>query len=155
MAQRKLTLIMPAPSAAVFEAFHNHHVRLEWDTLLKVAYIEGGGTHPFPGAITTNRGRGWKSLLTMRTRFLKYDPPRITVAELVQPTGLFAEWAASMRHSDRSDGSSELIYSFSIRLRPRWLGALLDPVAALVFAWETRRRFRAMALYLVQKNRYK
>lgn len=152
MAHRRLTLIMPAPSTAVFEAFHNHRVRLEWDTLLKVAYVEGGGTHPFPGAVTVNRGRGWKSMLAMRTRFLTYDPPRLAAAEMVQPTGPFAQWAASMRHKDRADGKSELIYTFSIRLRPRWLGALLDPVAAFAFAWETRRRFRAMTLYLSEKT---
>ena len=49
---------MPAASAEAFEAFFNHEVRLRWDTLLKVNYVEGGGTHPYVGAVSTNRGRG-------------------------------------------------------------------------------------------------
>ena len=72
----RMTFPMPAPRAAAFEAFFNHEVRLQWDTLLKVNYVEGGGTHPYVGAISTNIGRGWKSWLRMRTRFLTYDPPR-------------------------------------------------------------------------------
>jgi hypothetical protein len=151
MAHGRLVFVMPARSADAFEAFFNHSVRLRWDTLLSVNYVEGGGTHPYVGAISTNRGRGWKTGLTMRTRFLSYDPPRQASAEMVEPTGPFALWAASMRFKDRDDGGSDLIYTYSIRLRPRWVGVLLDWLAGLMFAWETRRRFAAMASYLRPK----
>ena len=143
---------MPAPAAAAFEAFFNHHVRREWDTLLKVAYVEGGGTHPYVGAISTNEGRGWTSLLSMRTQFLSYDPPRTASAKMVSPTGPFALWAASLHHKDLPDGTSELVYKYSIRLRPRWLGVLMDPVASLLFRFETKRRFAAMARYLARQH---
>lgn len=104
MRRGRLTFVMPASSGEAFEAFFNHSVRLRWDTLLKVNYVEGGGTHPYAGAISTNIGRGWKTGLAMRTRFLVYDPPR--------------------------------------------LGLMLAPLASVLFAWETRRRFAAMARYL-------
>jgi hypothetical protein len=148
MPSRRIELVMPAPSKEAFEAFHNHKVRLEWDTLLAVAFVEGGGAHPYPGAITTNWGRGWKRLLGMRTRFLTYDPPQLAAAVLVEPTGIFAHWAASMRHRDRPDGSSDLVYTFTIKLRPNWLSWLLDPIAARLFERETRLRFAAMAAFL-------
>lgn len=139
---------MPANSADAFEAFFNHEVRLGWDTLLRVNYVEGGGTHPYVGAISMNRGRGWKTGLTMRTRFLTYDPPHQASATMVEPSGPFALWAASLRFKDRDDGGCDLIYTYSIKLRPRWMGGLLDPVAGMLFARETRRRFAAMAAYL-------
>ena len=142
---------MPVNSADAFEAFFNHTVRLCWDTLLNVTYVEGGGTHPRVGVITANRGRGWKTGFSMRTRFLSYDPPRQASAAMAEPTGLFEQWAASMRFQDRDDGGSDLIYTFSIKLRPRYIGTLFDPLAAFLFAWETRRRFKAMALYLQQQ----
>lgn len=148
MARGRLTFEMPAPSVRAFEAFFNHSVRLEWDTLLKVNYVEGGGTHPYVGAISTNLGRGWKTGLAMRTRFLIYDPPRQASAEMIAPTGPFALWAASMRFFDRGHDGCDLIYTYAIKLRPRWLGVLVDPIASQLFAWETRRRFRAMARYL-------
>lgn len=148
MAHGRLVFRMPASSADAFEAFFNHSVRTRWDTLLKVNYVEGGGTHPYVGAVSANLGRGWKTWLSMRTRFLTYDPPRLASAEMVEPTGPFALWAASMRFRDLSAGECELIYTFSIKLRPRWAGAFLDPVAGLLFARETRRRFAAMRSYL-------
>lgn len=148
MAHGRLSFVMPAASVDAFEAFFNHEARLRWDTLLKVNYVEGGGTHPYVGAVSTNRGRGWKVGLTMRTRFLAYDPPRMASAEMVEPTGPFSQWAASMRFRDREDGRSELIYTYSIKLRPNWVGSLFDWLARLLFARETRRRFGAMARYL-------
>ena len=144
----RLGFVMPATSAEAFEVFFNHEIRLRWDTLLRATHVEGGGTHPYAGAISTNRGRGWKTGMTMRTRFLVYDPPRQASAEMVEPTGLFERWAASMRFLDRGDGSCNLIYTYAIQLRPTWLEALFGRAGGMLYAWETRRRFRAMAAYL-------
>lgn len=54
MKQRRISLIMPASAADAFEAFHNHSVRMQWDTLLSHAGVEGGGNYPYIGAITFN-----------------------------------------------------------------------------------------------------
>jgi hypothetical protein len=148
MAHGRLVFVMPARRPEAFEAFFNHGVRLRWDTLLSVNYVEGGGSHPYVGAISTNRGRGWKTGVTMRTRFLSYDPPNQASAELVAPTGPFALWAASLRFRDREDGGTDLIYTYTIRLRPCGIGVMFDWLAGILFAWETRRRFAAMANYL-------
>lgn len=144
----RLEFVMPAPSTKAFEAFFNHEVRLRWDTLLDVTYVEGGGTHPYVGAISTNRGRGWKAGMAMRTRFLVYDPPRQASAEMVEPTGMFNLWAASMRFRDLDEGNCVLIYTYAIQLRPTWVAALFGLAGSRLFAWETRRRFKAMADYL-------
>jgi len=147
MAHGRLSFVMPAGSAEAFEAFYNHELRLRWDTLLRVNYVEGGGSHPYVGAITVNKGRGWKTGLAMRTRFLVYDPPRMASAEMLEPTGPFEQWAASMRFRDR-EGGCELTYTYSIKLRPAWIGTVFDRVAGALFARETRKRFGAMARYL-------
>jgi len=146
MARRRLVLNMPGSAAAAFEAFHNHDKRLLWDTLLSAARVEGGGTHPYVGAVTANAGRGWMRPLGMRTRFVSYDPPRIAAAVILSPTGPIEFWAASMRHCDIGPGRSELIYTFNIRLRP--MLRIFDRLAAWIFERETRRRFVAMAEYL-------
>ena len=148
MAHGKLTFVMPSNSAEAFEAFFNHSVRVRWDTLLNISYVESGGTHPSAGVVTANIGRGWKRFLSMRTRFVAYEPSRLAAAILVAPTGPFARWGASMRFSDRPDGYTDLVYTFTLHTRPHWSAWLLDPVARLLFIWETRRRFRAMAEYL-------
>jgi hypothetical protein len=52
MAHGRLIFVMPARCDAAFEAFFNHDVRLRWDTLLRVNYVEGGVVidKPAPGA---------------------------------------------------------------------------------------------------------
>lgn len=152
MAQRRITLIMPSSAADAFEAFHNHAVRKQWDTLLSHASVEGGGSHPYIGAISVNEGRGWKRLFAMRTRFVNYRPAQVAAAVLVEPSGCFHGWAASMRHRDIDATSSELIYTFSVQLRPLWLGRILDPLVNRIFEWETRNRFAAMAAYLRSRS---
>jgi len=148
MTQRRIILVMPACAADVFEAFHNHTFRKQWDTLLAHAAVEGGGTHPYIGAITVNEGQGWKRFFAMRTRFVNYRPAQVAAAVLVEPSGCFQWWAASMRYRDIDDRSSELIYTFSVQVRPRWLGRVLDPAVNRIFEWETRNRFAAMEAYL-------
>ena len=99
MARGRLEFVMPARSADAFEAFFNHSVRLRWDTLLKVNYVEGGGTHPYRGAVSTNIGRGWKTGLSMRTRFLVYDPPRLAPADAIELRRRFAAMACYLRQA--------------------------------------------------------
>ncbi|MEQ4185422.1 hypothetical protein [Pseudomonas amygdali] len=148
MKNRRIILIMPCCATDAFDAFHDHRVRSQWDTLLSHASVEGGGSHPYVGAITVNAGRGWKRLFAMRTRFVNYRPGQVASAVLVEPMGCFQWWAASVRHRDIDAASSELIYTFTLRLRPKWLGRVLDPLVNRLFEWETRNRFAAMAVYL-------
>ncbi|KRP45750.1 hypothetical protein TU73_11440 [Pseudomonas libanensis] len=147
----RIVLTMPATAAATFEAFHNHRVRLEWDTLLSRAEIEGGGCHPYIDAISYNQGRGWKRCLSMRTRFVNYRTSELTSAVLVEPSGPFAWWAATMRHRDLSGGTSELVYSFTLQLRPAVLARLVNGLAIRVFEYETRKRFLALDQYLTHQ----
>ncbi|WP_280359696.1 MULTISPECIES: hypothetical protein [unclassified Pseudomonas] len=129
MSRHKITLVMPAPAAATFEAFHNHSVRLEWDTLLSITNVEGGGSHPYIGAVTFNQGRGWMRPLSMRTRFVNYQPGKVAAAVLVEPAGVFQEWSASMRHRDLDEGKSELIYR-PLAPPPFRLRILMSPLCA-------------------------
>jgi hypothetical protein len=90
----RLIFHMPATSVAVFDAFHNHDTRLQWDTLLKQATVEGGHRYPHVGAVSINVGRGWRAAFRLRTRFVAYDPPRLAAATIDQPAGIFNEWSA-------------------------------------------------------------
>jgi hypothetical protein len=59
--------IIPARNEAVFDLLHDYARRLEWDTLLRAAYLEGGQTaagkgsprcvgRRLPGSIATQDG---------------------------------------------------------------------------------------------------
>ncbi|MFM0598107.1 SRPBCC family protein [Paraburkholderia dilworthii] len=144
----RLIFHMHATSAEVFEAFHNHDTRLRWDTLLTQATVEGGYRYPYVGAVSINVGRGWKGVFCLRTRFVAYDPPQLAAATIDQPAGIFNEWSASIRHRDRDDGTSDLIYTFRLGLRPRWFHWLCVDAVTAIFEEETRQRFESLAAFL-------
>ncbi len=56
-----------------------------------------------------------------------------------------------MRHRDLSGGTSELVYSFTLQLRPAVLAGLVNGLAIRVFEYETRKRFLALNQYLTQQ----
>ena len=152
MAHGKLIFKIPGSSSEAFEAFFNHRVRLEWDTLLRENYVEGGGTYPYVGCVTVNKGKGWKLGFSMRTCFLTYEPPTRASAKINEPTGLFSLWAASMHFREVNESKCELVYTYSIKLRPKWFGKLFDPIAGRLFARETKQRFEAMSQYIISKR---
>ncbi len=146
-------MTMPATAMDTFEAFHNHDRRREWDTLLRGSAIDGGHSHPFIGAVSSNPGRGLARFITLRTRFVNYVPGTLAAAVIVEPAGPFQWWAASLHHRDIAEGRSELAYTFTLRLRPRWFGRLFDRLTAAAFERATRKRFAALAKYLDEQQR--
>lgn len=147
MPHRRFEFPMPAPSTVVFEAFHNRQWRARWDSLVQGTVVEGGGDHPFVGAVTQNPGKGLLRALSMRTRFISYQPGVVAAAEMVGVSWPFRRWAASLRHRDLADGrGSVLIYTYSFETSaPR---RLLEPLVQWAFDRETRRRFGRLADFL-------
>ncbi|MDR7307770.1 SRPBCC family protein [Rhodoferax saidenbachensis] len=148
MIHRKLEFTMPAPAAVVFDAFHYHQWRHHWDSLVSGTEVVGGAPCPYVGAITQNAGGGWLRGLSMQTRFVSFDRPRLAAATMVGTSFPFSRWAASMRHREVGPKDSLLIYTYTLDVTPRGLAWLLRPAVHLVFAHQTRKRFRRLQNFL-------
>ena len=150
MAHQPFEFEMPAPSDVVFDAFHYHVWRARWDSLVSDARVVGGAPCPFVGAETENTGGGWLRGLSMRTRFVAFDRPRVAAASMVGRSFPFSRWAASIRHRDTHPGHSVLIYAYTIEAGPPALRWLMEPVVAWIFARQTQRRFRRLRDFLAE-----
>jgi hypothetical protein len=150
MAHRKLEFAMPANEAVVFDAFHYHLWRARWDSLVSATHVLGGAPCPFVGAVTENTGAGALRGLSMRTKFVSYDRPRVAAASMIGQSFPFTKWAASMRHRCIGPQRSVLIYTYSFEAGPAWLRWLLTPVVDGIFIWQTRRRFARLQDFLAQ-----
>jgi hypothetical protein len=82
---------------------------------------------------------------SFRTRYVTFDRPRVAAVKLESRPPFFAAWAASIRHEDLSGGRSRATYTMTFRCRPAWAAPVVEPVARIAFARETRRRLRALA----------
>ena len=151
MAHRRLEFPMPANEAVVFDAFHYHFWRMRWDSLVSATHVLGGAPCPFVGVVTENAGAGALRGLSMRTRFISYDRPRVAAATMLDRSFPFTRWAASMRHRSTGPNQSVLVYVYSFDVGPSWLAWLLEPVVDGVFYWQTRRRFGRLQQFLLNQ----
>lgn len=148
MVHDKLEFSMPADCSVVFDVFHYHCWRARWDTLVDSTQVEGGAPCPYVGATSTNGAGGYLRMLSMRTRFVSYERPKIAAANMVGRAFPFLRWAASMRHQALAPGRSLLIYTYTYEVGPASLRWLIQPLVKRIFDRQTRRRFQSMQVFL-------
>lgn len=149
MAHRRFEFAMPAAEGVVFDAFHFHCWRLRWDSLVRATSVQGDAPCPYVGAVTESDGAGALRKLSMKTRFVSFERPRVAAAVMVGRSFPFRRWAASMQHRPDGMGRSRLIYTYTFEVGPQPLRWLMEPLVALVFDWQTRRRFARLRLFLL------
>src|SRR5262245_11980335 len=143
---------MPASCEAVFDLVHDYARRLEWDTLLRAAFVEGGGAAR-TGAVAVCSGRWRVGGVTLRTVYVSFQRGAVAAVRMVNRPPFFRRWAASIRHEPLGATRSRVVYTYHFRARPAWLAFLLEPVLARIFRWETRRRLRALRAELLLRSR--
>ena len=150
MAHGEITELLPAPSAVVFDLLHDYQRRLEWDTLLRAAYLEGGHVVAGKGVTSVCVGRRSLGGIALRTIYVSFERPALAAVKMVNAPTFFGTWAASIHHEDLSAHESRITYKYHFRAKPRLLGFILEPVMETFFAWETRKRLRALRTYLAR-----
>lgn len=148
MVHERFEFPMPASAEVVFDAFHYHRWRQRWDSLVHATHVLGGSPSPFVGAETANAGGGLLRPLSMRTRFISYQPGKVAAATMLDRSFPFASWAASMRHRPGGNAGSIMVYTYRFETTPAPLRFLMEPVTKLVFDWQTRKRFSRMERFL-------
>ncbi len=142
---------IPVSSEAVFELLHNYQRRLEWDTLLREAYLEPEFDKAERGAISVCRGKRILGGFAVRTVYVSFEPGKVAAVKMLNQPPFFDSFAASIRHLKIDDARSEVIYKVNFTGKPRWLRPILHPLMRVVFVWETRKRLRALKNFFQSK----
>ena len=142
-----------APSVEVFALLHDYHRRLEWDTLLRAAYLEPPATEAELGAASVCVGRWHLGGIAVRTRYVAFRPPQLAAVEMLGQTPFFASFAASIRHQDLDTRRSLVTYRFNFTARPRLLRFVLHPLMSRIFYAETQRRLRALRAFFAARSK--
>src|SRR5215470_12284435 len=144
MRRGRVSEVIPASSAEVFDLVHDYDRRLEWDTLLSAAYLDDGFTQAKKGATSVCVGRRSLGGLALKTIYVSFERPTVAAVKMVNSPPFFGAWAASIRHAELTPGRSKITYVFQFTARPRILRWLLEPIMNVIFRWETRKRLRAL-----------
>lgn len=148
MAHGEVSEILSAPSEVVFDLIHDCGRRLEWDTLLRAAYLEGGHTVAGNGVTSVCVGRRSLGGIALKTVYVSFQRPSLAAVKMINTPAFFHTWAASIHHEDVSARESRVTYKFHFTTKPRCLRFFLDPLLGRVFAWETRKRLGALKAFL-------
>ncbi|HMJ65484.1 MAG TPA: SRPBCC family protein [Candidatus Binatia bacterium] len=152
MAHSEISELIPAPSSAVFDLLHDYTRRLEWDTLLQAAYLDGA-TVAAKGVTSVCVGRKSLGGIALKTVYVTFDRPTLAAVRMVNAPLFFESWAASIRHEDVSAHESRLTYKFQFATKPHFLRFILDPLMERIFAWETRKRLHALKTFFTRNSR--
>jgi hypothetical protein len=146
--------IIPASAEEVFELIHDYRRRLEWDTLLQEAYLEPEFAEADRDAISVCRGKTILGGFALRTQYISFEKGKVAAVKLLNRPPFFDTFAASIRHFDIDDESSEIIYKVNFTARPHWLRSILHPLMRLVFVWETRKRLKELKNFFCRSRRF-
>jgi hypothetical protein len=138
---------MPASCQEVFRLLHDYDKRLEWDTLLRAAYLEPEFCEAALGAISVCAAKRWLGGIALRTQYVSFQPGRLAAVQMLNAPPFFESFAASIRHTPKSPGASLVTYRYAFQAKPRKLRFLLHPIMAWLLRQETARRLRALRDY--------
>jgi Polyketide cyclase / dehydrase and lipid transport len=133
-----------ASREAVFDLIHDYPHRLEWDPFLKEARLLDGARAAGPGVKARCTARNGFGGFAMETVYVSFDRPRVAAVKMTRGPAILETFAASLRHEEVGPGISQVTYRFNFATRPRWLRAVLDPIAAALFRREVRHRLQAL-----------
>ena len=152
MAHGEVSEIIPAASHVAFDLIHDYKRRLEWDTLLQAAYLDGGDAVAGKGVTAVCVGRKSLGGIPLRTVYVSFDRPKVAAVKMINAPAFFKSWAASIRHEYISDQESRIIYRFHFVTKPHALRFVLDPIMKRLFLWETRKRLRALKAFFTRNR---
>jgi hypothetical protein len=153
MAHGEVSEIIPAPCHAVFDLVHDYSRRLEWDTLLRAAYLTNGHTTPGKGVTSICVGRRALGGIALKTVYVTFDRPKVAAVRMINRPLFFETWAASIHHDDLTAAESRITYRFQFTSRPRLLRFIIEPIMGRIFLRETRTRLNALKEYVARRAR--
>ena len=137
-----------ASPETVFDVIHDYARRLSWDPFLREARLLDGASEAGPGVKALCVARSGFGGFAMETVYVSYERPRVAAVRMTRGPAVLETFAASLRHDPVDGGLTRVTYRFHCSTRPRWLRALLDPVAAALFLREVRQRLLRLKRHL-------
>jgi hypothetical protein len=133
--------VVDGGAEAVFALTQDYGRRTSWDPFLREARLLGGAEEAGVGV------RAWcvsRSGIGMETEYVVYEPPRIAAVRMTRGPWLLASFGGAWELVPLDPYRTEVRFRYQLRVRPRWLSWLLEPLVRRWFSRETRLRVLAL-----------
>jgi len=137
-----LSGVVDAPRERVFSLTQDYERRLLWDPFLREARLVDGATRAATGA------KAWcvsKGGFGMETVYISFHPPGLAAVRMTRGPAALRSFAASWRFFDLGNGKTNVCFKYFLKLRGPF--ALLTPLVARIFEYDTKRRLEALQRY--------
>ena len=88
----------------------------------------------------------------IETEYVAFRPPEVAAVRMLNRPPFFETFAATIRHTNQSDGSSIIEYKYNFTARPHWLQFILHPIMNFMFKMETAKRIAALRRYIATRS---
>jgi hypothetical protein len=153
MPKSSVSETIQCPCEEVFDLLHDYSRRLEWDTLLRKAYLLDGATQAGVGVRSLCAGKWSKGGIPMVTEYVSFQRGKVAAVKMTNRPLFFKNFAATIRHDALEDSGSKITYTYHFEAKPRWLAWFLEPILNLRLSQETQKRLKALKTYLEKEGR--
>jgi hypothetical protein len=111
---------------------------------VKGLYLEPEFSVAGKDAISVCQGRMILGGFSLRTKYITFERGKVAAVKMLNQPPFFDTFAASIRHFEIDENSSEVIYQVSFTAKPKFLQSILHPIMKAMFTLETKKRLTAL-----------
>lgn len=148
MPRESVSVVICASCESVFDLIHNYDRRLQWDTLLRKAYLCDGAKQAAKGARSVCAAKWILGGIAIESEYVSFERGKVAAVRMVNSPQFFQAFAATIVHEPIDDQRSRVTYIYNFKAKPSWLAWLLEPIMNFALVREIRGRLKALKTFL-------
>lgn len=139
-----VSTIVAKPAETLFWLSQDYTRRLEWDVYLAEAHLLGGHTAAKVGVESFCKSKSGSVLVS---RYISFAPPTHAAVKMTRGPWVLRSFGGTWRFRAIDAGHTEVRFIYNFKVRLAYLRWLLEPLIAIHYRADMRRRLNAFKLW--------
>jgi Polyketide cyclase / dehydrase and lipid transport len=139
-----VSTIVAQPAETLFWLSQDYARRLDWDAYLAEAYLLAGHTFAAVGVDSFCKSKSGSVLVS---RYISFSPPTHAAVEMTRGPWVLQSFSGTWRFRPMESGRTEVRFIYNFKSRPAILRWLLEPLIAIHYRADMRRRLKAFKVW--------
>jgi hypothetical protein len=148
MPKQSASIVIRASCEAVFDLIHDYDRRLQWDSLLRKAYLCDGVKQAGKGVCSVCAAKWIVGGTTIKSEYVTYERGKVAAVKMLNTPPFFRAFAATILHELIDEQRSRVTYTYNFKAKPSWLAWLLEPIMNFLLFKEIKGRLKALKAFL-------
>lgn len=148
MPRESVSIVISASCESVFDLIHDYDRRLQWDSLLRKAYLCDGAKQAGEGVRSVCAAKWIVGGTTIKSEYVSYRRGEVAAVKMLNSPPFFQAFAATIVHEPLDEQRSRVTYIYNFKAKPTWLAWLLEPIMNFLLLKEIKGRLKALKAFL-------